>query len=252
MTTPSEYDEPRGGLLLPTKENLLLARAHEWLRRRAEEWFIETRLELGHSRLAFDVVVLKPVCDDCCTRLGRRSRLERVLAGNSEPRLVVLLPEDPVPERIRLYDGASHCVHFWPPTKPYTESHRVQCSMCGQRVSSMEGDDIINVFEEPFSDHFGFPEDGPRRVRGRAERRRITSLYGSRCFECRVPLGKKDVTLDHVDAKARGGPSISINLQPLCETCNQKKRDLPVTTVKIALDMLLRPAPSDSYDGPVW
>lgn len=239
------------GLGPPTAEDLELAQYYQWVRRRAEDWFLRTRAKLGHSRLDFQVVVLKPICDDCCVRLGLPTLLEHVLSGkNSET--VILLPEEVIPERLRLYDGGRKSLHLWPPAKPYREPHRVACSMCSHRVSTKRGDDIIRVIEEPFADYFGFPEEGPKRKRGKAERQRIAERYGFRCFECRTALDESNLTLDHVVSKSKGGPAVSLNLQPLCSRCNQKKRDLPVETVKIALDMLLRPAPSDSYSDPIW
>ena len=124
--------------------------------------------------------------------------------------------------------------------------------MCSQKVSTKQGNDIIRVIEEPFADYFGFPEEGPKRKRGKAERRKIVEQYGFRCFECRTPLDENSLTLDHIVSQSKGGPTISLNLQPLCSHCNQEKADLPVEGVKIALDMLLRPAPFDSYEDPIW
>jgi 5-methylcytosine-specific restriction endonuclease McrA len=235
----------------PTAEDLALGQAYEWLRRSAEEWFIKMRAELGHSRLDFQVVVLKPICEDCCARLGLRTLLEHVSSGGKSE-IVILLPEEVMPERLRLYDRATKSLHLWPPSKPYRDPHRVSCSMCGQTVGTARGNDIIRVIEEPFADHFGFPDEGPKRKRGKAERRRILELYGFRCFECGARLDENDFTLDHIVPKSEGGPTVSLNLQPLCHRCNQEKRDSPVKSVKIALDMLLRPAPADSYSDLIW
>ncbi len=247
-------NDPYSFLPLTEEDHRALGYVYELLRRKAEEWYIKTRREIGHARLALDIVVLKPICDDCDHRLGRENRLGRILAQDREAELVILLPEEVMPERMRFYDRATHCVHLVPPTKPYAEPHIVKCS-CGQRVNSRHGDDLISVYEEPFLEHFGFlveEEEGPKRKRGKAERSRIREMYGSRCFDCGVQLDKNNFTLDHIVAQSQGGPTVSINLQPLCHDCNQKKRDLPVTTVKIALDMLLRPAPWDSYEDPIW
>src|SRR5271169_1438411 len=219
--------------LLPASEDLALGKAYELVRRRAEEWFIKTRAELGHWKLDFQVVVLKPFCEDCCVRFGLPTPLEHVLSGKKSE-LIILLPEEVMPERIRFYDGASKQLHLWPPAPPYRDGHRVECSMCGQKVSTTLGDDIIRVVEEPFATYFGIPEEGPRRKRGRAERQRIMERYGFRCFECRGPLDEKNLTLDHVVSKSKGGAAVSLNLQPLCSRCNQKKRDLPVESAKIA------------------
>jgi 5-methylcytosine-specific restriction endonuclease McrA len=248
-------DEPLSFFPLTAKDERALSYVYEWTRRKAEEWYVKTRRELGDARLALDIVVLKPICQDCCGRFGRESWEDRALSGGGKAELVILLPEDVVPERLRFYDGAARCVHLWPPVEPHREPHHVRCSFCGQHVSCTTGDDIINVYEEPFLEYFGFlgeDEEGPRRKRGREERSRIRQMYGSRCFGCGVQLDKTNFTLDHIIAQSRGGPTISINLQPLCEMCNQKKADLPATTVKVALDMLLRPAPWDSYEEPIW
>lgn len=66
------------------------------------------------------------------------------------------------------------------------------------------------------------------------------------------PLTLADVTLDHIVARAHGGEAVPLNLQVLCESCNQKKKDLAVMTMEIALDFPLRPAPSDGYEGLIW
>lgn len=117
---------------------------------------------------------------------------------------------------------------------------------------------VISVYEVPFADYFGFPEpeDAPKSLRGKVrkkEQERLLSVYGGRCFECgkELKLGK-NLTLDHVVPRSRGGTWLTTNLQPFCEGCQIKKADLPVETIKVALDMLLRPAPSDKYDGPIW
>lgn len=247
-------NDPYSFLPLTKEDHRAFAYVYELLRRRAEEWYISTRREIGHARLGLEIAVLKPICDACDHKLGRESRLSRILGHDQKPEPVILLPEEVMPERVRIYDRSTHCVHLLPPAKPYTESHIVKCS-CGQQVNSRDGDDIISVYEEPFLEYFGFlgeEEEGPKRKRGKAERTRIREMYGSRCFDCGVQLDQVNFTLDHILAQSQGGPTVSINLQPLCHDCNQKKRDLPVTNVKIVLDMLLRPLPWDTYEDPIW
>src|ERR1019366_4454514 len=123
-----------------------LGYAYEWLRKKAEEWYIHTRRVFGDARLALDVMVLKPICGGCdYSLLGRGNCAERTLTRHGEPDLGILLPEEVIPERVRFYDGSTHCIHLLPPTVPYADPHIVKCSLCGQQVSSKDGGDIISV-----------------------------------------------------------------------------------------------------------
>ncbi len=76
--------------------------------------------------------------------------------------------------------------------------------------------------------------------------------FHNSCFQCKQPLTLGDVTLDHIVARAQGGEAVPLNLQVLCEACNQRKKDIAVVTMEIALDFPLRPAPSDSYEELIW
>lgn len=224
-------------------------RAYEWLRKKAEEWYIEARRELGHSRLTFDAVVLKPICDDCNNFLGRDlvTFVER-----DQHELVILLPEDVVPEQMRIYDRATKAVYLWP-SEGSSES-AINCSLCRQKIASFSEGATVSVYEESFLNYFGFADEEQiyEKKLSKKEKKQLLHLYGGCCFECRKPLGQKSATLDHIVAQSKEGPTMSLNLQPLCADCNQKKRDLPVETVRIALDMLLRPAPFESYEDPIW
>jgi HNH endonuclease len=128
----------------------------------------------------------------------------------------------------------------------------VQCTDCHQTIE--DSGDIFAVYEEPFDKYCGLPapEDAPTNLRGARKkevRERLAKIYGGRCFEC----GKRrKLTLDHIEPKSRGGTWLTTNLQPFCRECQEKKASLQPTTVIVALDMLLRPPPSDSFDGLVW
>jgi hypothetical protein len=82
-----------------------------------------------------------------------------------------------------------------------------------------------------FADYFGLPEpeDAPKSLRGKArkkEQERLLSLYGGRCFECGTELTlDKNLALDRVVPRSRGGTWLTTNLQPFCEGCQIKKAD---------------------------
>ena len=225
---------------------------------------MQTRKALGDSRLRLEPVVLKPLsCDDCAVGMGATTLLERLLyRDKSESKLVPVLPINPTPNRVRFYDRSSGLLYLEPHQTRPQDWFGVTCSICGQRIDSKDGDDIIRVGEESFEDYFGLPNptdedyipsNKPRGTARKRRRERVVSAYGASCFECGTVLTMgESLTLDHIVPRARGGTWETINQQPLCLGCQKKKADLPVETVLVALDMLVRPLPSDSYDGPVW
>ena len=239
-------------------------RAAEYVRESAEEWYMQNRKQLGDSRLRLEPTVLKPLlCDDCASGIGAPTLLEKLLnRKTSESELIPLLPINPTPNRARFYDRSSHMLFFEPHQTPPPDGFRLTCSMCGQRMDSKNGDDIFRVGEESFEDYFGLPNPNdedytpkikPRGASWKREQQRVIESYGQCCFECGVPLTVGEtLTLDHIVAQSREGGWETINLQPMCRTCQNKKADLPVETLVVALDMLLRPLPSDSFEGTVW
>lgn len=81
--------------------------------------------------------------------------------------------------------------------------------------------------------------NNPERCRERVQRRRnlkrgnggsytaqewkeLCERAGNRCLDCG---GKKPLSVDHVTPVSKGGTSDISNLQPLCVSCNSRKRD---------------------------
>lgn len=229
------------------EEAQLLHRYHQWRCKEALRIFIEMREQLCDAFVTLDVIVLKPICLNCRYRL----------TGSEWPdtdrvNIVMLWPEE-IDGRFRLYEAASHCVHFWPPDNTDTEFWPIHCYLCGDLINEPDDEEeMIPVVPTPFTEYFGMEEEGPKRARSRRLRRELAEMYGSLCFQCKRPLTLSDVTLDHIVARAHGGESVPMNLQVLCESCNQQKKDDEVIGVEIALDFPLRPAPSDSYEGLIW
>lgn len=163
-----------------------------------------------------------------------------------------MLPEKTRPNRFASFDRASRLVFLWRGGSPPEWWPGVQCTDCRETIE--DSDDIFAVYEEPFAEYCGlpYPEDAPSNLRGSPKkkvRERLAKIYGGRCFEC----GKRrKLTLDHIEPKSRGGTWLTTNLQPFCHECQKKKANLQPVKVVVALDMLLRPPPSESFDGPVW
>jgi 5-methylcytosine-specific restriction endonuclease McrA len=233
------------------EEAKIESRYHAWRSNEALSIFIELRKELCDAFISLDIVVLKPICLNC-----RYQLIGQEWPDAPHPEIVRIWPEL-ANGRLRLYEAGNQTVEFWPAEESAedndAEFYSIHCYLCTAQINE-PGDDneSIPVVPTPFSEHFGLEEEGPRRARGRALKRGLATMYGHSCFQCKQPLTLADVTLDHIVARAHGGEAVPLNLQVLCESCNQSKKDLAVVTMELALDFPLRPAPSDTYEGLIW
>lgn len=216
-----------------------------------EQHFHQIRRELVDSRSTIDVVVLRPICDDCLIDFGV-SPIK--FTENYDP--VALWP--PNRDQLeRIYDRSSGNVIFF--QTPPECSHVVHCSECHKPVCTLASDSTIRVLEQDFTDHFGIEEPVSqtedrqnRKFVPRWKKELIRKIYGGHCFGCKVqiPSGAK-FELDHIHSLDKSGTDSFINFQPLCLKCGSKKRNSAIMRFSLALDMYLRPAPSDSFEG-IW
>jgi len=70
-----------------------------------------------------------------------------------------------------------------------------------------------------------------QREKEKARRLRKTNWWNRRiekgvCHYCQRPVGRENLTMDHVVPLARGGRSRKGNLVPACKECNNKKKYL--------------------------
>jgi hypothetical protein len=219
--------------------------AEKSMYRRSEalKLFADLRRRFSDAFVDLDLVVLRPICFLCFGRVTGSG-----LEFQSNTSIVAVLPQD-VDGRFRQYDEGSHRLRFFGDGRdPCTEP--IPCYLCGDRVDDAdeEGNDIISVVPVPFSEYFGIEDAGPLKPSGEL-REETYALYGKQCLECGAT---KVLTIDHVVAKSKGGFATPTNLQPLCRGCNERKADHPAKTLTLAFDFLLRPAPSDSYEGLIW
>ncbi len=45
------------------------------------------------------------------------------------------------------------------------------------------------------------------------------------CVTCKKWFSKEEITIDHIIPKRKGGLDVISNLQPMCRSCNSRKRD---------------------------
>jgi len=57
----------------------------------------------------------------------------------------------------------------------------------------------------------------------RAKKAQLVDEFGSRCWWCGCDLPEKDLTLDHLKPKSRGGSNSLENLRLSCVSCNRSR-----------------------------
>ena len=72
-------------------------------------------------------------------------------------------------------------------------------------------------------------DDEIAREKEKARRLRRTHWWQKKtqagvCYYCHEPVGRQNLTMDHVVPLSRGGRSTKGNLVPACKACNNKKR----------------------------
>ena len=106
--------------------------------------------------------------------------------------------------------------------------------------------------EIPFNAYIGYHPEKIAKAVGKGLKKAVLEAYGKSCFGCGKALKRSEITIDHIVPRSKGGTADRFNLQPLCKTCNQeRKNQLPIEK-KIVLHFPLRPLPSDAYEGLVW
>lgn len=73
--------------------------------------------------------------------------------------------------------------------------------------------------------------------RGKEHRKRqrlkVWRKSGGACWYCGAPLSAQEMTLDHVQAKARGGDGRVSNLVAACKRCNLAKGDRDASSLGV-------------------
>lgn len=217
-------------------------------RKEALDLFYTLRKDLSDAFSELDIMVLKPLCETCA---AHRS-IELPGFGLDKATIVAVLPGCR-PEQLWMYDMTNHHLHLFPYTRrDEGEQFVISCFVCGRQVDHgyEDGDELIAVEPESFCDYFGVEDEGPKKAEGHL-RKEIKELYGNRCFRCHS-TNTDEITIDHIKPKSADGRGVPTNLQPLCKKCNGEKANRLPERLVLALDFLMRPAPSDSYEGLIW
>ena len=72
----------------------------------------------------------------------------------------------------------------------------------------------------------------------KADRILIWNKYGKRCSYCGEPLKYKDMQVDHIQAKRKGGDDDIENYNPACRSCNYYKDTFTIDMFRRQLESL--------------
>lgn len=195
----------------------------------------DLRREIGNSIVAFEPWVLRPFCWGCARNMygmedddiGREPNVIPVLPSTSEYILC-------------LYDRANQETTFIIDEENQSP-YELGCWLCGQDLEIHDGA-TIPIYIDSFSEYFQVPEGGMADPPA-SFKRRLKTVYGNSCVNCRNEFEDEDLTVDHIVARVHGGDSSPLNLQVLCRACNEKKADAPAQTLELYLDFDLQPLP---------
>jgi 5-methylcytosine-specific restriction endonuclease McrA len=127
---------------------------------------------------------------------------------------------------------------------------RVRCHDCSQDID-LEAGVFAYLRRESVEDFFALRAHDGEQPPGWM-RRALVKAYGYRCAGCRKDLSAGKSTMDHIEPRRLEGRTEFSNLQPLCGRCNLRKGGREVKVSDAWLTFLLRPPPSDGYEGVIW
>lgn len=219
----------------------LIRELGEARRELAEKDFVRYRESFGGHATFLRLKVLVPLCADCWSSEPEMNfTVPTISSDNWELDLLLLGFHPEVIEELK--DDISEGVE---------EERGPWCFVCGNWLPWWEDEDGCYTKEVHFADYFGFEEKAHPDVR-KAMKRRLIQMYGRKCFACGQTLTTDDLTIDHIVARSQGGTGDQVNLQVLCKECNSAKADIPVEGREAVLHFLMRPVPSDAYEGVTW
>jgi 5-methylcytosine-specific restriction endonuclease McrA len=126
----------------------------------------------------------------------------------------------------------------------------LRCKRCGRELRPWEDDDAY-VVSYHLEEHYGIPLETPGQTSPPSRlRRKLFALYDSHCFGCRA--SDRDLHIDHIRPRSKGGDAAFRNLQPLCEECGNRKGDSDPIEVQVYSTIYFGPYPMDSYEGLFW
>jgi hypothetical protein len=130
------------------------------------------------------------------------------------------------------------------PTNPYEFArfrahggvHVIYVRQTGTFSAQEFGLECLAAFRRGASIAMGFTAE--RKTYASAVRATLIKRDGGACFFCGQPMQAEDITVEHLVAKARGGPDHTDNLVLAHERCNKEVGAMPlIEKIRIHVDM---------------
>jgi len=210
-------------------------------REMAEDDFVQYRESLSDHTTFLRLKIMVPVCADCWVYEARMEPdIPHVMPDTWEMDLLLMGFPPTVIDQLKeeIEEGIS-------------EERGPLCHYCNRWLPWWEDDDGCHTETIEFADYFGF-EDKESPAVSKALRKRIVKMYGRKCFACGQKLTTDEITVDHIVARSNAGTGEQINLQVLCQRCNNAKGNIQVQEREAVLHFPMRPVPSDAYEGVTW
>jgi len=208
-----------------------------WVKSECYRFYVQQRRLCCNFLQIMDLWLIAPCCAKCA--------LSDPFAGNEIP--------DIVPESWELDLLLNVGQSVLQQTKHTLRENPDFCFFCKMCLCELRPwmNSEIYVVSYHLEEHYGIPLETPQRKKpSQRLREQIIKLYDNKCFGCNS--GENYLHIDHILPKTAGGDAAFRNLQPLCESCgNRKGNNLP-EEIKVSSTIYFGPYPSDGYEGLFW
>lgn len=212
-----------------------------WRHSEAAQEFHSLRKGTLDFKTALKLEIIVPICEDC--------HIEEQYGWGLEPEMPHIMP-DAWQLDLLLLGFHLELIKSMEAAFQEDPDADIHCHLCNRQLRYW-ADDNCYADRISFEDYFGLQGDERKRP-SKQLRQQLKKLFDSRCFGCGRYLSVEEITLDHIIARKHGGQTSVTNLQVLCPTCNNKKKDLSIPVKEICLTFPFRPPPSDAYEGVTW
>jgi 5-methylcytosine-specific restriction endonuclease McrA len=207
-----------------------------WTRNERYRFYVEQRRANCTFMERMDLWLLAPQCEDCACAEPFPVGLPDIHHDGWEVDILLHVGSQTLD---RIQQGLAEDSEF-----------ALQCKECGRELRPWD-DDNAYVVSYHLEEHYGIPLETPGQMfPSERLREKIFSLYDSHCFGCGA--SDRELHIDHIRPRSKGGDAAFRNLQPLCEVCGNRKGDTDSTEVEVYSTIYFGPYPADSYEGLFW
>lgn len=124
------------------------------------------------------------------------------------------------------------------------------CKNCEKELRPWDRDDIY-VVTYHLEEHYGIDLETPGKINpNRKLAKIIFKLYDHKCFCCNKV--DKNLHIDHILPRSKGGTAAFRNLQPLCSKCGQRKGNQVPEEIPITIDINFGGEPIAEHEELFW